>query len=522
MHFDAAPQGSLAHIVFAHGLDQTDSSRDLVTIFCAVHTGDSSDIYRADAGGHHKKVFTIESSSPLLGLYWYTSKRQLVSVSRTGELFLHGEDEGQDRWQQLVRLKIGGGAAPDGPALMVAWVRGQTLASATGRDDAVRMYDLDTEDNYILRIGEDVSSDIPTTICCLSYSAATATLAAGTPTGRVALWRTSQVDPSDALTQTSPMQYLDIDPSMQWVRQRCLKVSGRVDRTGTTLHICQQGVLQRGACPPLLAAQLSSHAVAVESMSGAATIRINANLQIRGLSLSATHLLVNSHTAAELYDLSITPPQVALSLTGPQSPAPLLQGQLLFRAEGSSIEVCNMAGTPEQTLTIPEVDGQAALLEATQQFLFVLTDTGRLCIWSLGGGEAKPYGAAGRPVDLPPDLTVVSMRCNCDGTKVSLLTKQAQSSQQAQAQELFVYDLQTGTISTCSFGDGAGLTTPQQHFWDAEHPLLLACELAKAGMAHGASRGGRGEEGGLEVAMMFATPQGIVLQDCSALPPCQV
>lgn len=78
--------------------------------------------------------------------------------------------------------------------------------------------------------GEDVSSDIPTTICCLSYSAATATLAAGTPTGRVALWRTSQVDPSDALTQTSPMQYLDIDPSMQWVRQRCLKVSGRVDR----------------------------------------------------------------------------------------------------------------------------------------------------------------------------------------------------------------------------------------------------------------------------------------------------
>lgn len=106
--------------------------------------------------------------------------------------------------------------------------------------------------------------------------------------------------------------------------------------------------------------------------------------------------------------------------------------------------------------------------------------------------------------------------------QVSLLTKQAQSSQQAQAQELFVYDLQTGTISTCSFGDGAGLTTPQQHFWDAEHPLLLACELAKAGMAHGASRGGRGEEGGLEVAMMFATPQGIVLQDCSALPPCQV
>ena len=64
---------------------------------------------------------------------------------------------------------------------------------------------------------------------------------------------------------------------------------------------------------------------------------------------------MNSNTAAELYDLSVTPPQLALSITGSQVPAPLLQGQLLFRAEGSSVEVCNMAGALEQTLTIPEV-----------------------------------------------------------------------------------------------------------------------------------------------------------------------
>ena len=51
-------------------------------------------------------------------------------------------------------MKIGGGAAADGPALMVAWVGSHTLASATGRDGIVRMYDLDTEDNYFLRIGK--------------------------------------------------------------------------------------------------------------------------------------------------------------------------------------------------------------------------------------------------------------------------------------------------------------------------------------------------------------------------------
>lgn len=74
-----------------------------------------------------------------------------------------------------------------------------------------------------------------------------------------------------------------------------------------------------------------------------------------GLSLSGTHLLVSSNMAAELYDLTITPPQLALSMTGSQMPAPLLQGQFLFRAEGGCIEVCSMAGALEQTLTISEV-----------------------------------------------------------------------------------------------------------------------------------------------------------------------
>lgn len=64
---------------------------------------------------------------------------------------------------------------------------------------------------------------------------------------------------------------------------------------------------------------------------------------------------MSSNTAAELFDLTITPPQLALSMTGSQTPAPLLQGQLLFRAEGGSIEVCSMAGALEQTLTTSEV-----------------------------------------------------------------------------------------------------------------------------------------------------------------------
>ena len=102
-----------------------------------------------------------------------------------------------------------------------------------------------------------------------------------------------------------------------------------------------------------------------------------------------------------------------------------------------------------------------------------------------------------------------------------MLTRQTLSSSQ-QHQELFVYDVPTGTISLCSFGDeGSVPRSPQQHFWDAEHPLLLACELAGTGAAQ-KKKGATAIDSELEVATLFATPQGIVLQECQNVQTCQV
>lgn len=74
-----------------------------------------------------------------------------------------------------------------------------------------------------------------------------------------------------------------------------------------------------------------------------------------GLGLSETHLLLHSNTAAQLYDLTLDPPRLAFAFTCLQAPPPVLQGQLLFRAEGASIELCSMSGTVEQTLVTSEV-----------------------------------------------------------------------------------------------------------------------------------------------------------------------
>ncbi len=71
---------------------------------------------------------------------------------------IHGSERNQP-WTNIVSMRLAAATAAsedaDGPAaLFVAWVGGHTLASASERDGLVRMYNLDTEDNYVLQAGE--------------------------------------------------------------------------------------------------------------------------------------------------------------------------------------------------------------------------------------------------------------------------------------------------------------------------------------------------------------------------------
>ena len=247
---------------------------DKATAYYAVTANDSSDIYCADTGGHHGKIITLESNSPTLGLFWYGAKGQLVSIAKTGDFCIHGEEEEGSGWTRVVKMKIGGGAGADGPALMVAWVGSHTLASVSGRDDVVRMYDLETEDNYILRLGmsqapnrlearlchcpiltelphlctqlseedqtaayrktlicvwladEASQSEVQASVSTLSWSASANLLSAGTSTGTVTIWK---LDRGNTITKPSSISHLDADPSMQWLPQRGLTMAGCVD-----------------------------------------------------------------------------------------------------------------------------------------------------------------------------------------------------------------------------------------------------------------------------------------------------
>lgn len=78
-------------------------------------------------------------------------------------------------------------------------------------------------------------------------------------------------------------------------------------------------------------------------------------------------------------------------------------------------------GTLKQTLSLDEAHGSALCIDVHGDTLAVATSTGFLKLWRISGRETKTVGpSAGRRVEMggAPIGTILSVRCNCSGTKV--------------------------------------------------------------------------------------------------------
>ena len=147
--FKTTPTGPVSAMLF-------DTSAAVSALYYSISAGTCTDIYSGSSNGACSKLYTVPTLSPLLGLFRNDNASQLVSVAASGELFVHASRaQESSQWELVMKLRIDAGvkSAGDKSKLMVAWVADHTLASASGQDSMVHMYNMETEDNYVLQIG---------------------------------------------------------------------------------------------------------------------------------------------------------------------------------------------------------------------------------------------------------------------------------------------------------------------------------------------------------------------------------
>ena len=166
-----------------------------------------------------------------------------------------------------------------------------------------------------------------------------------------------------------------------------------------------------------------------------------------------------------------------------RSPSCALQEQCIFTAVGDNVEKRNLSGgSVMTTLSFTEAEGRPMHLDANGKFLAVVTNKGIIKMFDVSRREPKQLFSAGKfsEADSPSVLVgiVKSIRCNADGTCVSILSERMRGKYlRAPDTRLHVYHCEMQSVLHYDFGDKGRY--PVAHFWDDEEPRLLACETHK-------------------------------------------
>lgn len=121
-------------------------------------------------------------------------------------------------WRSIVKVKL---PTMEGTSSMrMVWATEHVLASASDKDSMVRLFNLATEENFVLSMGDQNATK---KISSLAFNVATNTLAAGTKEGRVSMWQylgTRRCDPS--LARPRPGSAREVSPRRRVLTPGCL------------------------------------------------------------------------------------------------------------------------------------------------------------------------------------------------------------------------------------------------------------------------------------------------------------
>mmetsp|Transcript_19068 Transcript_19068/g.64920 ORF Transcript_19068/g.64920 Transcript_19068/m.64920 type:complete len:1396 (+) Transcript_19068:174-4361(+) len=466
-------------------------------------------VFEADETG--KKTHLYDVDTELSAVLHYKERGALVTISRHSMLSMHepeGEG-GEGPWKPSMSVKLpgmdGGGAT-----FQACWTTPHVMACTSEKDTSVRMFNLVSEENFVLRAR--AGSGGTNRISSLTYNPKSETLAAGFKEGSMAMWR--------HVRRARGAGDEDDDPAESWDSFASVDVSGRVSHlcwgpnnrllaslSGDKVHVLFRSVLQHKTRCGLAVCQVSSDKLMVHDLSASTAHLVDSPVQVSGVDMSETHMCVWNGRKASVYEMEGEAFASTSTFTTAASSIAVHRDSLYCTTGEPRVDICDPKGTVKGTLLFDEVQGAAAHVDVKGDYLAVATSKGVLRMWNLSRGETKQHGQGpGRRMELDgvPLVGVEQIRVNGTGSKVAILAAGADGMPDTR---VVVYDVEADTFGSYSFA--ADARQPESCAWDEEDPRLLAVQARSVGSG--------GAE--LQVTTLFATPHdGVLLQEHHAGP----
>eukprot|EP00058_Branchiostoma_floridae_P021724 XP_002607214.1 hypothetical protein BRAFLDRAFT_118626 [Branchiostoma floridae] len=509
--------------------------------------GIDGDVYYLDDKGKSSKVFTADG--PIEKLLYYEEKNILVTVT-SGLVLTQHSVSSEGAFQEVTKVKLSGKMGQ----LNIIWAGRGLMATATG-EPLIRMWDLEKDDNYALPL------PIDSTVSFTSGESVNCVLAGGTTEGKVVMWKYAPAPGLAGKKQDGDAKWKFLTPTVldgnitqiQWGSSLNLLAANIV----ATVIILSEQSMSAHFRDGVTAVQVSSTQLSIDSFTTKAHYDLKTEIQVKGVYVTQDHLAVWNGKKLVVYDIPSDKGGV-IRMTGTfqtDSALVCMHEQNVYTVEPGKIQVRNFQGTVKQLLTFSETEGEPIAMDVCGQYLVAGTSTNFLRMWDLSRREAKQHCNPKNLGEVIPELgAIVSVKSNCNGSKVAVLIKKTQGQLDSR---LWIYDVELDSVQYFDLATGMGeldeLTSAQEatgeevseeqrgrseaakdvagryprvQYWDPQEPKLLTCEAIlpppsddKKG-SKTSSLSVVDVQPDVMVVSLFSTPEhGILLQDAYATDP---
>ena len=431
----------------------------------------------------------------------------------------------------------------------ITWAGRGLLAITTG-ELSVRLWNLDTGDNFVLT-GNTGSGGHAEFISGLAFGSGKSTLAAGTNLGNIIMWRHQDLaggEPEESWVQEPVGRVGMAVKQLSWGTNYNLLVVNSVRE----VFILREHQISAHYNDSITAVQVSPTKINVYLDDKEEASVLVADIQVRGIFVTAENVVVwNGHRVVVydiLHDTNRFLNQGAFNV---ECETLVAFEKNVYTLENHKINIRTFQGTIKQSLSLSENEGFGISLDINSSFLICATLNGCIKMWDLSRREAKSHS---HPKYLSEHITnfgeVISAKCNSNATKVSILVAH---SNLIPDPKLYVWDVENDSILYFNFSSGKNdqddsCSVPPNsarseravdsksklvsfdilgrvavnHCWDLEEARLL---LVEAKLVPGTERAdirsqmsvqeNSGQTVTVAVSLFVLEDQGIIVHDCT-------
>ncbi|XP_037013024.2 intraflagellar transport protein 140 homolog [Artibeus jamaicensis] len=503
-------------------------------------------VHYVDEKGKTTRV--ASTNSPVQMLFYIEKREALVVVTENLLLSLYlVTPEGEA--EEVMKVKLSG---KTGHRADIALIDGSLLVTAIG-EVALRFWDLEQGENYVLSPEEKFGFEKGENINCVSYCKIKGLLAAGTNKGRVAMWRkvpgphsSRGVEGKDRWILQTPTELEGNITQIKWGSRKNLLAVNNL----SSVVILSEQAMSSHFHQQVAVVQTSPSLLHVSFLSTGATYNLRTDMHISGVFATKDAVAVWNGKQVVVFEPSGTTLRNAGTFLC-ESPVLAMHEESVYTVEPSRVQVRTWQGTVKQLLLFSEVEGNPCFLDICGNFLVVGTDLAYFKSFDLSRREAKVHCSCKNLAELVPGAGgIVSLRCNASGNKISILLSKADSSPDSkicfydvEMDSVTIFDFKTGQVDqreSLSFNgqdskknhvfanEKLAHLAPVSHFWDQSEPRLFVCEAMQevtGAQPQPVDRKAHTEESAdptadmLILSFFISEEHGFLLQDSFPRPP---